>query len=69
MFPPLLFRTLRLLFFPNLPTLTFLPDTTFISHPRVGTYHTSVVLIGKKENSSRFQYNVFTWFLTKAEFL
>ena len=35
-FPPiLLFRTLRLLFFPNLPTLKFIPDPTFISDPRV----------------------------------
>ena len=35
-FQPLLsFRTLRLLFFPNLPTPTFIPDRTFISDPRV----------------------------------
>ena len=31
----LLFRTLRLLFFQNLPTPTFIPDPTFISDPRV----------------------------------
>ena len=35
-FQPLLsFRTLRLLFFPNLPTPTFIPDPTFISDSRV----------------------------------
>ena len=35
-FPPLLsFWTLCLLFFPNLPSPTFIPDPTFISDPRV----------------------------------
>ena len=39
----LLFQTLRLLFFPNLPTPMFIPDPKFISDPRVISTNTTIL--------------------------